>query len=243
LQSRYYNPEIGRFLTADNPDYLGADGTPTSYNLFAYCSNNPVMYSDPTGHMPEWLETTAKIASLVVAVAAVAVMVTTVGGIVGGTIVGAAIATKLTTASIFLGAALSGINGGVANEAKGNSYINGYLGGAIGGVIQGVCSKTPIGVILGGGFGVALGTAVTDVLNNIDPNSTNSTAREIASNALISGGKALVTSSLTAYMGCASNLAVANGAYGLMPTYTYAFGESVKAFFGWLDDALVYVWG
>jgi len=50
LQSRYYNPEIGRFLTADNPDYLGADGTPTSYNLFAYCSNNPVMYSDPTGH-------------------------------------------------------------------------------------------------------------------------------------------------------------------------------------------------
>ena len=50
LQSRYYNPEWGRFITADNPNYLGIDGTVTSYNLFAYCSNNPVMYSDPTGH-------------------------------------------------------------------------------------------------------------------------------------------------------------------------------------------------
>ena len=36
---------------------------------------------------------------------------------------------------------------------------------------------------------------------------------------------------------------VANGCYGLMPSLTLGFGEAVKAFFGWLDDALVYVWG
>jgi hypothetical protein len=29
---------------------LGADGTPLSYNLFAYCKNNPVMGYDSTGH-------------------------------------------------------------------------------------------------------------------------------------------------------------------------------------------------
>ena len=34
----------------DDPSYLGANGDLVSYNLFAYCSNNPVMYVDPTGH-------------------------------------------------------------------------------------------------------------------------------------------------------------------------------------------------
>lgn len=49
LQSRYYNPEWGRFINADDPAYLGADGTPVSYNLYAYCGNNPVCRTDPTG--------------------------------------------------------------------------------------------------------------------------------------------------------------------------------------------------
>ena len=41
---------MGRFINADDTDYLGADGDPVSFNLFVYCSNNPVMGSDPTGH-------------------------------------------------------------------------------------------------------------------------------------------------------------------------------------------------
>jgi len=44
LQSRYYNPAICRFISADSIGFLGADGTPVSYNLFAYCENNPIMY-------------------------------------------------------------------------------------------------------------------------------------------------------------------------------------------------------
>ncbi len=47
LQSRYYDPVVGRFLNADG--LLGANGDLMSYNLFAYCSNNPVNMSDPTG--------------------------------------------------------------------------------------------------------------------------------------------------------------------------------------------------
>ena len=49
LQSRYYDPVIGRFLNADDTSYLGANGDLVSYNLYAYCSNNPVNYTDPTG--------------------------------------------------------------------------------------------------------------------------------------------------------------------------------------------------
>jgi len=50
LTTRYYDPETCRFVTADDPAYLGANGDLISYNLYAYCSNNPVMYVDPTGH-------------------------------------------------------------------------------------------------------------------------------------------------------------------------------------------------
>ena len=46
-QSRYYNPEWCRWISADvffdTGD--GAIGT----NMYAYCNNNPVMYKDPTG--------------------------------------------------------------------------------------------------------------------------------------------------------------------------------------------------
>ena len=49
LQSRYYDPQICRFINADSTDYLGATGTVLSYNLFAYCENEPVDFVDETG--------------------------------------------------------------------------------------------------------------------------------------------------------------------------------------------------
>ncbi len=47
LQSRYYNPQWGRFLNADG--YVSTGQGLLSYNMYAYCNNNPVMYVDPTG--------------------------------------------------------------------------------------------------------------------------------------------------------------------------------------------------
>ena len=41
LQSRYYDPETGRFINADDTNYLNATGTVLSCNLFAYCENDP----------------------------------------------------------------------------------------------------------------------------------------------------------------------------------------------------------
>ena len=49
LQSRYYDPEIARFLNADDVDFIGASGTVLSYNAFAYCENNAANGSDPSG--------------------------------------------------------------------------------------------------------------------------------------------------------------------------------------------------
>ena len=47
LNSRYYDPKVGRFI---NPDSFVSTGQGlTGYNMFAYCNNNPVIYVDYTG--------------------------------------------------------------------------------------------------------------------------------------------------------------------------------------------------
>ena len=51
LQSRYYAPEFAKFINSDLPEYAQqqkADHYGT--NLFAYCCNDPVNNSDPTGN-------------------------------------------------------------------------------------------------------------------------------------------------------------------------------------------------
>ncbi len=48
LQTRYYDPEIGRFITIDGIQYLDPE-TINGLNLYAYCGDNPVMRTDPTG--------------------------------------------------------------------------------------------------------------------------------------------------------------------------------------------------
>ena len=53
VSSRYYDPEIGRFINADAVDLLGANGDFASLNLFAYCGNNPVARVDSNGHFWE----------------------------------------------------------------------------------------------------------------------------------------------------------------------------------------------
>ena len=51
LQSRYYDPSVGRFISPDSINYLDPN-TPTGLNLYVYCGNNPVMYLDSTGNFP-----------------------------------------------------------------------------------------------------------------------------------------------------------------------------------------------
>lgn len=48
LQSRYYDPTIGRFVNADT-NFDTYSGTPLSKNMFVYCDNNPVSEFDETG--------------------------------------------------------------------------------------------------------------------------------------------------------------------------------------------------
>ena len=49
LQSRYYDPTIGRFLNADS--VLSIHPSSSECNLFRYCNNNPINRIDETGTM------------------------------------------------------------------------------------------------------------------------------------------------------------------------------------------------
>ena len=54
MQSRYYNPEWGRFINNDSIDVLKELETTnevlTVANLYTYCGNNPVLNKDNDGN-------------------------------------------------------------------------------------------------------------------------------------------------------------------------------------------------
>ena len=52
LQSRYYDPAIGRFISADTFATTDANGF-LSCNMFAYCENDPVNKQDLDGELPQ----------------------------------------------------------------------------------------------------------------------------------------------------------------------------------------------
>ena len=73
LNSRYYDPEVGRFLSADSLGYMDPERV-NGLNLYAYCNNNPVMYIDPDGTEVVILSIFALLALLVSAVAVLAIL-------------------------------------------------------------------------------------------------------------------------------------------------------------------------
>ena len=44
-----YDPKVARFLQEDDPSYSDPSD-PLSLNLYTYCHNEPITYTDPTGH-------------------------------------------------------------------------------------------------------------------------------------------------------------------------------------------------
>ena len=164
LQSRYYDPETGRFLNADDIANLGADGSILSYNLFAYCLNNPVNRFDVDGNwsLPNWLKVT---------VGAVA-------------IVGLAVATVCTggAAAVICGAALSGaIAGGASGAVIG--AIGGGISGGWQGALDGACSGFMSGTLIGGATGaVSAGLNIATGATTVVGNAHGSTLHKLATN-------------------------------------------------------------
>ena len=129
LQTRYYDPEIGRFLNMDSISYADPEQF-HGLNLYAYCANNPVNYVDPTGHFP--------ILALILGITALAGLGLTIGGVASGN-------NTLTAAGLTMVAIPALISGGMAIAAGiGGATLTGVIGGitTVAGVGSGLFAST-----------------------------------------------------------------------------------------------------
>ena len=118
LQTRYYDPQTGRFLNMDSLEYLDPE-TVGGLNLYAYCNCNPVMYVDPEGTAwGNW------VIGAIAAVAVAALTIVTCGAAVG-------------IAAVATGAIVGGAYGAANAAANGDNVIEGMFTGMISGVIAG----------------------------------------------------------------------------------------------------------
>ena len=144
LQSRYYDPEIGRFINADDIDYLGADGSLISCNLFAYCMNNPVNRFDSNGNLSLSNSTKILIGIAAITVGVVATAVT--GGAAGAVLVASL---KLAATSAAIGA-VSGAGIGAISHRISSGGWEGVKQAAILGAIDGAVDGFMVGGISAG---------------------------------------------------------------------------------------------
>ena len=87
LQSRYYDVEIRRFISADDVDVLDADEEFYYKNLYAYCDSNSVGRTDEAGNM--WAVAIPEMAMMAAAFAEVLIPVTIVVAVAAVVVVGA----------------------------------------------------------------------------------------------------------------------------------------------------------
>ena len=134
LQTRYYDPEVGRFISQDDVSYLDPDSI-NGLNLYAYCSNNPVMATDPTG-TTEWWEV------LLIGLGAIGGAI--IGGL-GGMAVGA-------IGGMLIGFCFGGIPGAIAGLIIGGFIggVIGLVGGAIVGGMLGAATASDINLLVSG---------------------------------------------------------------------------------------------
>ena len=127
VSSRYYDPEIGRWINADDAEYLGADGSVLSYNLFAYCMNNPVNRTDAEGNwsLPNW----AKVAIGAVALAGAVALTVATGGGAAAVAVGVAKVVGSVAVSTAVSAGVGYLNNGKQGAIDG--ACNGFMFGSL----------------------------------------------------------------------------------------------------------------
>ena len=146
LKTRYYDPEVGRFITIDDISYIDPE-TINGLNLYAYCGNNPVMRVDETG--TEWWHWLAGILAVVgVALVVGAITVLTAG-------VGTTIMVGTLAGAVLHGAAIGTLIG---------AGVGLVAGGIIGGAVSGWSAE---GILTGMGIGLGVGAIIGAIIGGV----------------------------------------------------------------------------
>ena len=134
LNARYYSPIICRFISCDDVSYIDLKSV-NGLNLYAYCFNNPVMYTDPSGH----LAISTILWSMVLGAA--------MGAVLG---LGSTILKDLKNGELFDG------------DVTGLTYLGNVVGNAISGAGLGLCTVlgTGLGISMLEGTKFTIGSTV-----------------------------------------------------------------------------------
>ena len=160
LLSRYYDSEIGRFISSDNVNYLDSNSI-NGLNLYVYCNNDPVNLCDPSGH----IAITTAIILVLIGIGAFAGFgaVAYVDCTDDGKIFNASIGWKTYVGGTLLGGAIGGTIGyflapGIAALLSSTATIGGGLAfTGIGGTIGGAIAASSIGELALAGVGALTG--------------------------------------------------------------------------------------
>ena len=163
LKTRYYDPEIGRFITIDGIEYLDPE-TINGLNLYAYCGNNPVMRVDENGNA-WWHWLVAGVAIALAVVVSVVSCGTAVPVLVGAAIgAGVSAAWNVGTQLVSNGGNFSAINWGNVGMAA----LGGAVAGAISAIpIPGSGVLSYLGTFATGGVASVVGGVVSGSVNNV----------------------------------------------------------------------------
>ena len=152
LGARYYDPELGRFTALD--PLTGNNSNPQTLNRFVYCVNSPLIHTDPTGQILNFI---AQIAGGAI-----------IGAVVGAVLAGAS--SNWNTNAMIAGAAGGAISGAVAGATfgMGSTVSIGLSAAEVGAISGGVQGTIESGLnsnwnveetVKGGLFGALLGGA------------------------------------------------------------------------------------
>ena len=142
LNSRYYDPEIGRFVNSDYISFLDPESI-NGLNIYAYCGSNPVMFIDPDGHA---------VLSIIAAIA--------IAFFAGGTI---------SAAGTFLGDVVTSAITGNWEWSSWETYVGNIIGGGIGGALSLIPGLgIYIGAIASGTLGTFFGMTLEKITGTND---------------------------------------------------------------------------
>ena len=158
LNSRYYDPETGRFINIDDISVLSeTQDVLNGINLYAYCLNNPINDTDTEGNLSLW-QILLGITSILAAIAISVLTFGTATPVIAGMAIGATLFAGveigkqlITSGSItdwsaiglaFFGGAISGAIAAIPINGFGVlSYVGTFVTGAAGAVLSGVVTN------------------------------------------------------------------------------------------------------
>ena len=157
MNGRVYDPEIGRFLSAD-PVVPSANNA-QAYNRYAYALNNPLKYTDPSGHNPLVLiPVLVAAAGAELAVVAIVTFIVTLG-ITGGDLGAALKGVAFTLLAAGLSDLVAGIDW-VKHFGEAVQPLTKVLSTVAHGVAQGTLSEAFGGDFKSGFWGAAIGHGI-----------------------------------------------------------------------------------